>query len=171
MINTPEFIIQSVEASEFIVDGVYNNIQYLGGGIAKQFTSQASPYAIVFKWDFGDGTIINTGDRSIKYEYTNAGTYIVRHQACFLDADCCYTNDIPWCTKSITVAIADICQWIISRGGWAAITAYDIMLLVDAYLGLINFGFIVRMQDINGAIAYYLNLLDSGNSFTGCSFT
>ncbi len=65
----------------------------------------------------------------------------------------------------------DICTWIISLGGLTAITAYDIMLLVDAYLELTNFGFTVRMQDVNGAIAYYLNMLDSGNSFTGCSFT
>lgn len=64
-----------------------------------------------------------------------------------------------------------ICSWITSKGGWNAITAYDIMLLVDAYLELINLGYTVRMQDINGTIAYYLDILDSGNDFTGCSFT
>ncbi len=158
-----------IQTAEFTVEDVC--IKSLSGGIIKQFTSQASPIAIVFKWDFGDGTVINTYERSITHEYTNAGTYTVKHQACFFDIECCYVNDIPWCTKSITVAIPDICEWIISRGGWQAITAYDIMLLVDAYLGLINFGFTVRMQDINGAIAYYLGILSSGNMFTGCSFT
>ncbi len=171
MINT-EFIIQSVETPEFIVEDVCcDDIQSLNGGIIKQFTSQASPYAVIFKWDFGDGTTINTHDRSVIHEYSSAGTYIVRHQACFLDAPCCYTNDIPWCTKSVTIEFVNICSWIISIGGWTQITAYHIMLLVDAYLGHINLGYTVRMQDILGAIAYYLNMLDSGNNFTGCSFT
>ncbi len=79
------------------------------------------------------------------------------------------TVDAP--VVDLVIIPTDICEWIISRGEWHAITAYDIMLLVDAYLGLINFGFTVRMQDINGCIAYYLNILESGNSFTGCLFT
>jgi len=65
----------------------------------------------------------------------------------------------------------EICTWITSKGGWQAIAAYDIMILVSAYLGQTNLGFTVEMAHINGAIAYYLNMLDSGNNFTGCSFT
>ena len=101
-----ELAIQSVQTPEFIVENVCNNIQSLSGGIIKQFTSQASAYAVIFKWDFGDGTIINTPDRIVTHEYSSAGTYTVRHQACLLDAECCYTNDIPWCTKSITIEVA-----------------------------------------------------------------
>jgi hypothetical protein len=71
---------------------------------------------------------------------------------------------------NVDILNVDICNWIISIGGWTQITAYNIMLLVDAYLGLINLGYTVRMEDINGAIAYYLGFLDSGNMFTGCIF-
>ena len=169
MINTPEFIIQSVEMAEFVVKDACGDIWYLSGGIIKQFTSQASPYAVIFKWDFGDGTTINTQDRSVTHEYSSTGIYIVKHQACLLDGPCCYTNDIPWCVKSVTIEAADICTWITSKGGWQAIAAYDIMTLVSAYLGQTNLGFTVEMAYINGAIAYYLNMLDSGNNFTGCS--
>ncbi len=70
----------------------------------------------------------------------------------------------------INVTVTNICEWIQYKGGWDAIATYDIMLLVDAYLNLVNLEFTVRMQDINGCIAYYLGLLNSGNSFTGCSF-
>ncbi len=72
---------------------------------------------------------------------------------------------------NINVSAADVCTWITSKGGWQTIAAYDIMTLVSAYLGQINLGFTVEMRYINGAIAYYLNMLDSGNNFTGCSFT
>ncbi len=76
----------------------------------------------------------------------------------------------PLCQNVTVFTTLDICNWIISVGGWTQITAYHIMLLVDAYLGLINLGFTVRMQDILGAIAYYLDFLSSGNAFTGCEF-
>ncbi|OGT36560.1 MAG: hypothetical protein A3F11_00460 [Gammaproteobacteria bacterium RIFCSPHIGHO2_12_FULL_37_14] len=171
MINTPEFIIQSVETPEFIVEDVCDDIQSLAGGIIKQFTSQASPYAVIFKWDFGDGATINTHDRSIIHEYGSTGTYIVRHQACLLDAPCCYTNDIPWCTKSVTIIPTDICTWITSKGGWNNLRIFDIMTLVSAYLGQTNLGFTITIAYIMGAVAYYLNNLQSGNSLTRCSFT
>ena len=72
---------------------------------------------------------------------------------------------------NINVSAANICTWITSKGGWQAIAAYDIMTLVSAYLGQISLGFTVEMRYINGAIAYYLDMLDSGNDFTGCLFT
>lgn len=75
------------------------------------------------------------------------------------------------CQNVTVFGIVDICNWIISIGGWDAITAYHIMLLVDAYLGLINLGYTVRMQDILGAIAYYLGFLGSGDTFTECVFS
>ena len=96
--------IQFVQAPEFTVEDVCV-IQSLSSGIIKQFTSQASSYAVIFKWDFGDGTTINSPNRTVTHEYSSAGTYIVRHQACLLDAECCYTNDIPWCTKTITIEV------------------------------------------------------------------
>jgi len=78
---------------------------------------------------------------------------------------------VDTCPTVEVIAVTNICEWIQYKGGWNEIAAYDIMTLVDAYLGLINIGYTVRMQDINGCVAYYLGLLDSGNSFTGCSFT
>ncbi len=77
----------------------------------------------------------------------------------------------PLCQNVTVFTAIDICNWIISIGGWTQITAYHIMLLVDAYLLHINLGFTVRMQDILGAIAYYLDFLESGNTFTGCVFS
>ena len=65
----------------------------------------------------------------------------------------------------------DICTWIISQGGWTKITAYDIMTLVNAYLNLVPIGFTVTMAHILGAISYYSGILESGNIYTGCSFT
>lgn len=79
---------------------------------------------------------------------------------------------VPALCQNVTVfTTLDICNWILSVGGWTAVRAYHIMLLVDAYLLHISLGYTVRMQDINGAIAYYLGFLDSGNMFTGCVFT
>ena len=99
-----ELILQSIQAPEFTIEDVYN-IQSLSGGIIKQFTSQASSYAIIFKWNFGDGNTLNSPDRTVIHEYSSAGTYIVRHQACLLDLECCYTNDLPWCTKTINIDV------------------------------------------------------------------
>ena len=64
----------------------------------------------------------------------------------------------------------DICNWILSVGGWQAITAYHIMQLVKAYLGQINLGYTVTMPHIIGAIAYYLGIREDGNNLTGCLF-
>lgn len=77
-------------------------------------------------------------------------------------------------TSSITMNLTivdNICSWIESKGGWTAITSYDIMTLVNAYLGLAPLGFTVTMTYINGAISYYLDIVDSGNALTECSFT
>ncbi len=76
----------------------------------------------------------------------------------------------PHCQNVTVFPVIDICNWIISIGGRTAITAYHIMTLVRGYLGQISLGYTVRMQDINGAIAYYLGWLDSGDMFTGCVF-
>jgi len=72
---------------------------------------------------------------------------------------------------NVNVSVIDICAWILSKGGWQSIVAYDIMTLVTAYLGQTSLGFTVTMAHINGAIAYYLGFLSSGNTFTGCAFT
>ena len=77
-------------------------------------------------------------------------------------------------TSSITMnlTIADnICSWIESKGGWASITAYDIMTLVNVYLGLVPIDFPVTMAHILGAISYYLDIVGSGNTYTGCQFS
>ena len=72
---------------------------------------------------------------------------------------------------NLIIIDTEICNWIISRGGWTQITAYDIMTLVNAYLNLVPIGFRVTMAHILGAISYYLGILESGNRYTGCSFT
>lgn len=76
----------------------------------------------------------------------------------------------PLCQNVSSFATLDICNWIISKGGWTAITAYDIMILVNAYLNLVPTGFTVTMAHILGAISYYLGIPDSGNAFTTCVF-
>lgn len=76
----------------------------------------------------------------------------------------------PHCQNVTVFQVVDICNWITSIGGWTAITAYHIMTLVRAYLLQINLGYTVTMAHINGAIAYYLGWLDSGNTFTTCAF-
>lgn len=96
-----EYIIQSVQVPEFTVED--DKIQYLDSRIRKRFTSQASSLSVVFKWDFGDGHTLNTSQRATTHEYNHPGIYLVRHQACLLDAPCCYNNNIPWCLKSISV--------------------------------------------------------------------
>ena len=75
------------------------------------------------------------------------------------------------CRLVYTVVTVDICNWIISRGGWRALTIFDIMQMVSAYLGQISLGFTVTIAYIQGAIAYYLGRLPSGNAQTGCTFT
>lgn len=78
---------------------------------------------------------------------------------------------MPVSCPTVEVIAMDICTWITSLGGWQTITAYDIMTLVRGYLGQTNLGFTITMAYINGAIAYYLDMLDSGNNFIGCSPT
>lgn len=75
------------------------------------------------------------------------------------------------CQSVYTVVTVDICNWIISRGGWAALTVFDIMQMVAAYLGQISLGFTITVGYIMGAVAYYLNNRLSGNNLTGCTFT
>ena len=70
---------------------------------------------------------------------------------------------------TIDVAAMDICAWITSKGGWTNLAIFDIMTLVSAYLGQTNLGFTVTIAYIQGAIAYYLGRLSSGNSSTGCT--
>ena len=75
------------------------------------------------------------------------------------------------CRSVDTVTTIDICNWIISRGGWTALKVYDIMQLVAAYLVQISLGFTVTTLYIMGAVAYYLGPLpNNGNSLTGCTF-
>lgn len=101
----PSEIFEYVQMSEFTIEDVPEDIHIrsLSSKIKKRFTSNASTYAIIFKWDFGDDTTEITHKRSIIHEYQNPGTYIVKHQACFLDTECCYINELPWCIKSIIV--------------------------------------------------------------------
>lgn len=65
---------------------------------------------------------------------------------------------------------AELCQWITNKGGPAGIVSFDIMLLVQDYIGAQDLGFNVTSADIMGAIAYYLGNNSSGNSLTGCNF-
>ena len=110
--------------------------------------------------------MIDPGQTTLIYPFQlpnlTAGTYNI----------CASPNTGTNCQiTTVRTSVTDICTWITSKGGWTNITSYDIMILVNAYLNLIPIGFPVTMAHILGAISYYLHILDSGNSFTGCSFT
>ena len=85
------------------------------------------------------------------------------------------TNSLQQCDSppiDVTLQLLpeDICTWITYKGEWTAITSYDVMTLVNAYLGIDPLGFTVTLSHIAGAISYYLGRLPSGNLFTGCNF-
>ena len=70
------------------------------------------------------------------------------------------------------IAVTDpVCDWISGFGGWQALATFDIMALIEGYLGVTDLGFTVTSAHIMGAIAYYNNQLSSGNTLTGCDFT
>ncbi len=69
------------------------------------------------------------------------------------------------------VQTATVCTWISAKGGWTAISAYNIMELVSGYSGATSLGFTVTAAHIMGAVAYYSDNLSSGNNLTGCGFT
>jgi len=71
--------------------------------------------------------------------------------------------------KSSSIA-SELCSWITTKGGPGGIGAFDIMLLVQDYLGTQEIGFNVSSGEIMGAVAYYLGNTQSGNSLTGCTF-
>ncbi len=75
------------------------------------------------------------------------------------------------CQTAYTVTSINICNWVVSKGGWNVLAVYDIMMMVSAYLGQTNIGFTVTIAHIMGAVAYYLDKLSNGNSLTGCTFT
>ena len=66
--------------------------------------------------------------------------------------------------------LADTCAWVIDKGGWENIAAFDIMALVKGYSGVEDLGFDVTSANIMGAIAYYSGNVGSGNSLMECSF-
>lgn len=108
-----EFIVESVNASDedfFNDTQKFNNnkIRNLNGGIAKRFTGLATE-ATIFRWNFGDGTSIETVVNPYIHTFPRSGTYSVSHQSCY---PCPYTGTLTcssgWCTKSIGVGIVPI---------------------------------------------------------------
>ncbi len=101
---------------------------------------------------------------SISHTFTISGLTVVGspHSIC--------ASPGTHCQDVYIFTTLDICNWIISRGGWGALRVYDIMQMVAAYLLQINLGFTVTVAYIMGAVAYYLGRLSNGNSLTGCTF-
>jgi len=108
-----EFIVESVDTSdEDFFNDMYrlNNkkIRKLDDGISKRFTGLATN-ATIFRWDFGDGTSIETTENPYIHTFPRSGTYSVSHQSCY---PCISTGTLTcssgWCTKSIGVGIVPI---------------------------------------------------------------
>lgn len=102
MTEIQEYTIQYIQIPDFTIEHISGDIQSLNRKIRMKFTSGASN-SVIFRWDFGDGIILNTPQRTTIHEYEHPGTYTIKHQACVLDLPCCYVNDIPWCIKTINV--------------------------------------------------------------------
>ena len=102
---------------------------------------------------------------SVSYDFTITGLALnggIPHPICAYPGTHC---------KNVYVfSSLGICNWIISRGGWNAITSYDIMVIADAYIGQGDLGFTVTMSYIAGIISYYLKRRGPGNMFTVCNF-
>ena len=67
-------------------------------------------------------------------------------------------------------SIYDFCQWVEDKGGPEFITAFDIMQLVQAYLGMEDLGFEVTAILIMASVVYYLGYISQGNDMSGCDF-
>lgn len=76
-------------SADFVIED--SKVQPLDGRVVKKFTSLAkSPITTthiydptLFRWDFGDGTlIVETSRRTIYHTYDHPGKYLVKHQAC-----------------------------------------------------------------------------------------
>jgi len=67
-------------------------------------------------------------------------------------------------------SIYDFCQWVEDKGGPDFITSFDIMQLVQAYLGLEDLGFEVTAILIMASVVYYLGYISQGNDMSGCDF-
>jgi hypothetical protein len=102
---------------------------------------------------------------SVAYDFTISELTInggIPHQICAYPGTHC---------KNVYVfSSLGICNWIISRGGWDAITSSDLITLAGAFLLHSNLGFPVTMAHIAGVTSYYLKRRSSGNMFTGCNF-
>jgi hypothetical protein len=110
MTDIPEFIVESIDASDenwkFFNEIQRLNSKYtqtLNGGISKKFTSLATT-STIFRWDFGDGTTIETHINPYVHTYAHSGKYSVSHQSCY---PCIATGTLVcsngWCTQLIDV--------------------------------------------------------------------
>lgn len=106
---------------------------------------------------------------SVPVQFNITGLYDIRIE--ILDNCLGSTPVSDHCTISVIEPTTTICSWIISKGGWNTLIAFDIMTLVQGYSGVINLGFIVTAAYIMGAVAYYSKNVASGNTFTGCNFS
>lgn len=109
-----EFIVEHIDTSEYTLRSL-KNIQYLtskeimsldsGTGIPKTFTSLATN-STIFRWDFGDGSSIETTVNPYIHIFSTSGTYLVSHQSCY---KCSSTGKFicstGWCTKSVGLGV------------------------------------------------------------------
>jgi len=89
----------------------------------------------------------------------------------------CGAYGMPGMSISVNVVTAilkeissDLCGWISGLGGWAELSAYDIMTTINGYVGQEDLGFNVLSAHIMGVIAYYSGNKINGDQLTGCSF-
>lgn len=115
-------------------------------------------------WKINGNIITDATGPSFEYTFTDPGIYTVTHEG----FDICDLSCVSM-TKTVEV-LSLVCSWIISRGGWHLVSAFDIMTLVSAYSGQQNLGFTVSSAYIMGAVAYYSDNIVSGNNLTGCNF-
>jgi hypothetical protein len=114
-----------------------------------------------------DTDVIVAGMNYTGFTSLNNGTDIDTDDVLFA-----YTNDGDPTGEPLYryIAPTPICEWIISRGGWNAITSSDLITLAGAFLLHSYLGFPVTMAHIAGCTSYYLKRRSSGNMFTGCNF-
>ncbi len=117
-----------------------------------------------YEWQFGDGQSATTKNTS--HSYSTKGLYNVVHtvkNSCNTIASECGLNQVN--------VIYPICKWITDNGGVYPFQIANVSALKSAYLGFAPIlGLTVTISHISGAKSYYLNIISSGNSLTGCDF-
>ena len=75
--NTTAFVLPANAADELVADAGVSYTGFVGEKIV--FKASANEGNIsVYKWDFGDGTVVTTTEETVNHSYENAGVYNVK---------------------------------------------------------------------------------------------